>query len=510
MSTGEEGERKMKEKGDFTGRLLYAILLLAITLWMGALCFYHLGEAGTHSWDEAVYGINAYEMLSSDNWWIQTYRYEVDYYNLKPPLVMWCIALCFRLFGFHFYAMRLPSAIAALLLFVLMTAFTGRRFGGRAAVTAGMLFVSCTDMIFFHMARSADADALYLLLFMAAMICLYEAEKRPWFLTGCGIFLSLAFLTKCMHMATGAAIVICYLPRIYKKLKRKHYVGAVLGAVIPTGIWAVVRYSYDGFAFFAQMLGIEVVERVESESNYLGYLTYFMKRPVTLFGIGIMAGALALLFFRRGNGKEKKEAEKKNIFRRLVESELYLLILWLLIPLIVYSASGSFMQWYGYICYLPFCMLAGALAGRAGTIAGKRGRMAAALLLLPVICLGISAGQSLGKLETLNYENNTDIRKDLSSLIENYPERREARIYIENERNEYRPQNVWEPNCVADAYLIGDLEPVDGGVPLFVEEEDAILMISKSLFETYSNVLTGRVILVDGEDYLIFSNDFYG
>ena len=62
---------------------------------------------------------------------------------------------------------------------------------------------------------------------------------------------------------------------------------------------------------------------------------------------------------------------------------------------------------------------------------------------------------------------------------------------------------------VADAYLAGDLQPINGGVPLFVEDKDALLIISKDLFETYSNTLAGRVILVDGNDYLIFSNDFY-
>ena len=63
---------------------------------------------------------------------------------------------------------------------------------------------------------------------------------------------------------------------------------------------------------------------------------------------------------------------------------------------------------------------------------------------------------------------------------------------------------------MADIYIIGDLEPIEGGVPVFVEDKDALLLISKNLFETYSNVLTGRVILVDGDDYLIFNNDFYG
>ncbi|MDE6964828.1 MAG: glycosyltransferase family 39 protein [Lachnospiraceae bacterium] len=498
----------MERKKVSIRKLIFAVMFLLLTAWTCVLCFYHLGEAGTHNWDEAIYGINAYEMIQSGNWWIQTYRYAVDYYNLKPPFIMWCIALCFQSLGFSFFAMRLPSAIAAVLLFGLISLFTARHFGKKAAIIAGIVFVSCTDMIFFHMARSADADALYLLMFMAAMACLYESEKRPWLFTGCGVFLSLAFMAKCMHMGIGVVVVILYLPRIYKKLKVKHYICAAIGAAIPTGIWAAVRFSYDGFAFFAQMFGIEIVDRVTKESDYLGYIRYFGTKPVVLLSLSAVVVALVLLFLQK---KEEEKAEKtKSLFGRVTGSKLYLFVLWLLVSLGAYSASGSFMEWYGYICYLPFCIITGAVLAKACDLSGKKKAAALILLLLPVIGFGISVKKSLWNLQTLDYENNTDIRRDISSLIEKYPEYRGARIYIENSRNEYCRQNEWEQNSVADIYIIGDLEPIEGGVPVFVEDKDALLLISKNLFETYSNVLAGRVILVDGDDYLIFSNDFYG
>lgn len=484
-------------------KIIFAVLFLLLTVWTCILCFYHLGEAGTQNWDEAIYGINAYEMIQSGDWWVQTYRYVVDYYNLKPPFIMWCIALCFQSLGFSFFAMRLPSAVAMVLLFLLISLSTARYFGKKAAVIAGIVFVSCTDMFFFHMARSADADALYLLMFMAAMVCLYESEKRPWFLAGCGAFLSLAFMAKCMHVGIGVVVCILYLPRIYKKLKPKHYIGAAVAAALPTGIWAVVRFSRDGFTFFAQMFGVEIVDRVAGESDYLGYIRYFGTKPAVLLSLGAILGALALLFF------QKKGEKEKSLSGKIIGSRLYLFVVWLLVSLGAYSASGSFMMWYGYICYLPFCIITGAVLARALELTGKKKTIALLLLLLPVIGLGISVKKSLWNLQTLNYENNTDIRRDITCLIDKYPEYRGARIYIENSRNEYCRQNEWEQNCVADVYIIGDLVPIEGGVPVFVEDKDAILLISKNLFEAYSNILTGRVILVDGDDYLIFSNEFY-
>ncbi len=487
-------------------RIAYVILFLMLAGWTGILCFYHLGEAGTYNWDEARHMVNAYEMMSSDNWWIHTYLGETDYYNFKPPLSMWCIMLCCRLFGVSSYTMRLYSAIATMLLFVVLQLFVAGNFGRRAAIISGLVFVSGTDLFFFHMARSADADALYLLCFSAAMVCLYRSEKNPWLLSFFSFFLSLAFLAKCLHVALGVAIFLCYLPRLYKRLKIKHYAAAILGGVLPAGVWAVARFSYDRFAFFVGMFGQEVVDRVEKENDHLGYLRYFGQNPVIM--ISLAAALAGVLLLKMDKGKPKNNL--KTLIGRLIFHDLYLFFLWLLIPLLVYSASGAFMEWYGYICYLPFCVIIGVTLGRVSAVLGRRRYAAGALLLLPVIGLGISVKESVWNLNTLRYQNNTDIRHDLAELIERYPEYIGAEAYIENSRNEYQGQNIWEQNNIADAYIEGGLRPINGGVPLFLDDQDAILIISKDLFETYRDSLAGRVVLVDGNDYLIFSNEFYG
>lgn len=491
------------EKNTKRKQIVFLLLFLLLASWTGILCFYHLGEAGTHNWDEARHIVNAYEMLKSKNWWISTYLYKTDYFNYKPPLSMWCIMLSFHFFGFSSFTMRLYSAVSMMLLFLLLFSFCTKQFGRKAAIIMAIIFVSGTDLFFFHMARSADADALYLFLLSAAMICLYITEKNPWFLTGVGLFLSLAFMAKCLHMAVGVAVLVCYLPRIYKKLRVKHYVVACGAAALPISTWGLVRYLYDGITFFAGMFGQEVAHRVTISNDYLGYLRYFFTNPVIIIAVAVTF--VDLLILRR----TKKNISVKDFVRKFVHSDIYLFIVWLIIPLVVYSASGAFMEWYAYTCYLPFCVIVGVVLSKAAAIDGKRGYLAKALMFMPLIGLIISCEQSLDNLTTLKYTNNTDIRADLASLIEEHPECRGERIYIENSRNFYQPQNVWEQNCVADAYVQGDLVPIDGGVPLFVDDKEAILIISKDLFESYCNILAGRVILVDGNDYLIFDNTFY-
>lgn len=340
---------KITEKIALYKNFLFLILFAVFAIWMGILCFYHLDAAVTHNWDEARHITNAYEMMSSDNPWVHTYRGEVDYYNYKPPLSMWCIIFFFKLFGTNFYSMRLYSAVAMFLTFFLISGFLLQNFGRRTTILFGLLLITGEDLFFFHMARSADADALYILLFSTAMLCLYMTEKQPWYICPCCLFLSLAFLAKCLHMATGIAIMVCYLPRIYKQMKIKHYTAGGLCLVIPAGIWTLMRFQYDGFIFFAGMLGKEVVKRVRTKHDYTLYIQYFLEKPLLVVPLCIAAfAALCMVLINRKAVHLSKHTIKITI-RKLADHKLYLFLLWFLIPLCIYSASGAFMCWYFYI-----------------------------------------------------------------------------------------------------------------------------------------------------------------
>lgn len=435
----------------------FMVFFLLMTCFVCFLCLYHLQESGTHNWDEARHVINAYEMMETGNPWIHTYMYETDYYNFKPPLSMWCIMLCFKLFGATHYSMRLSSAIATICLFIVSSVFIRREFGKIAAGIYGIVFTFNLDMFFFHMARSADADALYLLMFTLAMLCLYKAKDQPWFLVGTTFFLSEAFMAKCLHAALGIAITVCFLPAIYKKCKVKHYVAALTAGIIPTGIWALVRFRYDGLTFFAGMMGQEVVDRIEKESDYMGYFRYIVTKPAIL--LLLIITLVASLFMWKINSKKQRNGQHEKIILRIVSDKLYLFVLWTVIPLAVYSASGAFMQWYSYIIFFPLYIIFSIILG--GLIREKRSAVVLAIAL--VVIFGVNVKDAVTHLKILKYENNVDIRNDLFALIESYPEYEGCSIYIENIDNEYQPQNMWEQNCVVDAYLAGNMKTRSGG-----------------------------------------------
>ena len=88
------GNRK-SNRLELLGKLAFG----AISLCVMFLMFWHLGAPSVNATDEAYHGVNAYEMLKVNNWLVNIYRYETDYFNSKSPLSLWLIQIAYQLFG---------------------------------------------------------------------------------------------------------------------------------------------------------------------------------------------------------------------------------------------------------------------------------------------------------------------------------------------------------------------------------------------------------------------------
>lgn len=99
--------RDLKEKRT---EFIERTALIMISFCVMFLLFWHLGAASASATDEAYHGVNAYEMLKSGNWIVNTYRYETDYFNSKPPLNLWLIMLSYRVWGVSSFSLRFPAA----------------------------------------------------------------------------------------------------------------------------------------------------------------------------------------------------------------------------------------------------------------------------------------------------------------------------------------------------------------------------------------------------------------
>ena len=112
--------------------LVAAIAAVPLLLWLGVPAVYW--------WDEARVAINALEMMQSPGL-ISTFHNQPDIWNTKPPLAVWLSALSMSLFGVNEFALRLPSALAAIGTTVAVFAFTRRIADRRTAYLASLMLL---------------------------------------------------------------------------------------------------------------------------------------------------------------------------------------------------------------------------------------------------------------------------------------------------------------------------------------------------------------------------------
>ena len=92
--------------------------------------------------DEARNAQLALNILETGEWMSLTLA--EDYYWDKPPLQIWAVAACYKLFGVSKFATRFPVAVAAMLT-VLMTLLAGRRLIGFQAAWLGTFLLLLTS-----------------------------------------------------------------------------------------------------------------------------------------------------------------------------------------------------------------------------------------------------------------------------------------------------------------------------------------------------------------------------
>jgi 4-amino-4-deoxy-L-arabinose transferase-like glycosyltransferase len=98
---------------------------------------------------------------------------------VQPPLYFWLAALCAKLFGVTTFAMRLPAALATILMGALVGYAACRAAGIRAAIYA--VVILSTNVMQVIVGRLAIMDALLDLCVAAAIFAFYEAlQPEDW------------------------------------------------------------------------------------------------------------------------------------------------------------------------------------------------------------------------------------------------------------------------------------------------------------------------------------------
>jgi 4-amino-4-deoxy-L-arabinose transferase-like glycosyltransferase len=242
---------------------IWTIFIIAISFPL----FSHLDSAPLHEWDEGRLANNALEMCHSRNWLVTTYNGHTDLYNVKPPFVIWLQALALKILGINELAIRVPSAVAALLTSLLIILFFTKKYKTPllGCICAGVL-ITTQGYVTVHGTRTGDYDAVLTLLTASALLSwfLFLEEENQKYLYSTFVLFTLAVLTKDIEALLFVPSLLVY--TLYKKklltvAGNRHFYFCLLVFVSTIAVYYALREHFDrGF--------IQVVIQNEATGRY--------------------------------------------------------------------------------------------------------------------------------------------------------------------------------------------------------------------------------------------------
>ncbi len=390
-------------------------------------------------------------------------------------------------------SIRLYSAVSLFLLFAMVSIYLYQKYGRVATLLFMIIFVSSQDFFFNHMGRNADADAIYILLYTAAFLCMLELEQHPKLLYLCGFFFSLAFLAKSWHAMLLALVGGCFLiaSGLWKKYNWKQYLLFVLCAFGPILLWAFIRYQYDGMTFLGQMFRVDVTERAMSTSSKDRNLLFF-----TSFLLQNKALLIALLWIVVAVVRKRKQ-----LLESFRSKHLLGLLVGILIPYLILSVSNTYLYWYSYPVYIPLMILGVVAGARLLEITGRKKVIIYAMMLASLLVISYNVLYSIRRIDNLEISG---FQTDLQTSMEQYPECHGMKIYVERTSNVYKEAEFWEQAGLMMAEVSGDLKCEDGGVNAFVKEpETCLLIVDQVTYDENAGMLKNYKVLYENEYLLL-------
>ncbi|HSZ64211.1 MAG TPA: glycosyltransferase family 39 protein [Terriglobales bacterium] len=337
--------------------------LLLLTAFCGFLFFYGLGAFGLVGADEPRYAQVAREMLERSDWVTPTLLGKP--WLEKPPLYYWEAMVSFHAFGVSDRAARLPGAFDAALLVAAIYFFL-RRFRPGSEMDGALIAASCAGVVGF--AHAAATDMPLAACFSIALLgwyAWYESGRRGY-LAGFYIFVALATLAKGPVAPALAALIIF----LFVALRRDWQ-------TIWRTLWlpGIVFYSLVALPWYVavQLRNPEFFRVFILEHNLARFSANVYHHPqpfwfyLPVFLLAVMPWAVTLIAALRERIRLVWiERERRRAFLGTGNSWVLFLLIWMLAPVLFFSASQSKLP--GYI--LP-AVPAGALLV-SEFIAGRR------------------------------------------------------------------------------------------------------------------------------------------
>ncbi|HEV7351237.1 glycosyltransferase family 39 protein [Telluribacter sp.] len=323
----------------FSGRYRYFFLFLVVAFGF----FWNLGNAPLFDEDEGFFAEGTREMALRGDF-ISTYINQEPRFD-KPPLTNWLQYGAAQVLGWNEWAMRLPSALAALAWMLAIFLLVRKRLSEKEAFYA--TFMATCSLQITIIGKAALADALLNASMAGAMFCLYEVlqgSHRKYTFLFYGLS-ALGFVSKGpIAVLIPAAVTMLYLLRwrsirpLWKVLSGS---GILLFLLISLP-WYLLQYQQMGQAFIDGFFFNHNVNRFRTafEGHY-GSILYFV--PILLLGI-VPYTAVVLSAFGR--------------LRYLWYDKYFSFhLLWFAFVFVFFSLSGTKLHHYIIYGYTPLFVL---------------------------------------------------------------------------------------------------------------------------------------------------------
>ena len=339
----------------------FFILLLLFIICL-VFFFYKIGSYRLIDVDEPRYAEAAREMISSSNWIIPHFNYELRLD--KPIFFYWLVAISYLIFGVSEFAARFPSAIMASLL-VFSTYYFGRKI---ISDTFGLIsaVILASSLEFLVLARMSITDMTLAFFTCAALYSGFlggflagKSRKYWWWLAY--FFSGIAVLTKGpVGFILPAAIFGIYFlltGSLKENLKLKFTIPGIFIFILTAVPWYFLIIREQGFAFINYFFVLNNLQRYATNELGHGQPVYFYVLvllgglfPWTVYFISLMIKHISLMVKHLKEHKVRN-ADYDNNFKLILFS-----LIWFMVIFTFYSISNAKMLSY-ILPLFPACAL---------------------------------------------------------------------------------------------------------------------------------------------------------
>ncbi len=325
---------------------------------------------------DAVQAQIARNMLDSGDW--VTARLDGVAYLEKAPLIYWLIAICYKLFGVHDWAARIPVALSTIGLAWLTAAMGIWAFGRRAGFYAGLCIATCIGLFLFTRIQIPDSmqAASIALALWGFLRALDEDEPRPrlWaaiMAASMGVGLLLKSLIGVVFPVAAMGIYLLWTRQLFQRetWRRLHVPSGIALILIIAAPWHILATlqnppsfdftmhsapgEYHGFFWFyfinEQLLRFLNL-RYPRDYNTVPRLWFWLLHLVWLFPWSVYLPAAARLSYRPLDRAGRMRA---------------LALCWTGFVLVFFTFSTT-QEYYSMPCYPAFALLIGCAIAEGG------------------------------------------------------------------------------------------------------------------------------------------------